>query len=230
MAAVWHEHFHKNETGRDFVIGDLHGCYNLLKDGLEAVDFCPGYDRLFSVGDLIDRGEQNMECLGLYQEDWFHGVFGNHEDMMLSTVLGDVPGDFIWYGNGGVWAEDADPDELRVLAEYAQENVPMVITVDTDAGLVGICHAEPPTYDWADALEFDSDHMVKMLWGRVRLKGRLPLPTKGVHCTFHGHTPVKHVTVLGNAWFIDTGAYRTGRLEMMQMQDPGWPENLPSSS
>ena len=219
MSTVWHEHFLKNETGRDFIIGDLHGCYDLLKHTLETVDFCAGEDdRLFSVGDLIDRGTQSMRCLGLYQEGWFHGVQGNHEDMMTSTVLGGVPGDYIWYVNGGVWAKDADPDELRALAEYVDQNVPVVITVDTDDGLVGICHAEPPTNDWADALEFDTDRMVKMLWGRTWLKRGDITPVDNVYRTYHGHTPMNEVTTLGNAWFIDTGAYHTGKLTMAQIQ------------
>ena len=217
MTIVWHKHFPKNETGRDFVIGDLHGCYDLLLGGLGDVDFWPGDDRLFSVGDLIDRGEQSMECLDLYQEDWFHGVLGNHEDMMTSTVLGGVPGSFIWYNNGGLWAEDADPSALLRLAEYVDQNVPVVITVDTDDGLVGICHAEPPTFNWADAMEFDSNRMVKMLWGRTRLRRGEEEPTKGVVRTFHGHTPVKQVTTRGNSFFIDTGAYATGKLTMLEL-------------
>ena len=217
MSAVWHEHYSKNDRGRDFVIGDLHGCMHLLVRGLLDVDFDRAVDRMFSVGDLIDRGEHSMECLALYQEDWFHGVLGNYEDMMTSTVLGGVPGDFIWYGNGGAWAEDADSDELRALAEYVDQNVPVVITVDTDDGLVGICHAEPPTFDWVDALVFDTDRMVKMLWGRTRIRRREETPTKGVIRTFHGHTPVGQVVTRGNAFFIDTGAYSTGRLTMLDL-------------
>ena len=218
--SVWHEHFPKNETGRDFVVGDLHGSLDLLTGEMDAVRFVLNEDRLFSVGDLIDRGDRSMECLALYQEDWFHGVVGNHEDMMLSTVLGTVPGEYIWYGNGGAWAATVDPEKLCALARYVDENVPVVITVDTDDGLVGICHAEPPTYDWADTLEFDDNRMIKMLWGRVRVRNQPDQPpTTGVHRTYHGHTVVKSVVTRGNAVFIDTGAYHhTGKLTMIQIQ------------
>jgi len=45
-----------NQAGKDYVIGDLHGCYELLERLLDAVGFDKSKDRLFSVGDLIDRG------------------------------------------------------------------------------------------------------------------------------------------------------------------------------
>jgi len=45
-----------NHQGRDFVIGDLHGCLPLLHRLLDHVRFDPAGDRVFSTGDLIDRG------------------------------------------------------------------------------------------------------------------------------------------------------------------------------
>ena len=46
----------ENTKGRDFVVGDLHGTIHLLQVLLEQVKFDPADDRLFSGGDLIDRG------------------------------------------------------------------------------------------------------------------------------------------------------------------------------
>jgi Calcineurin-like phosphoesterase len=76
-----------NKQGKDYVIGDLHGCYSLLQRLLEAVAFDPRRDRLFSVGDLIDRGLESLLCLQLLAEPWFHAVQGNHEYMMLQFFL-----------------------------------------------------------------------------------------------------------------------------------------------
>ncbi|MGB0713157.1 MAG: metallophosphoesterase, partial [Gammaproteobacteria bacterium] len=45
-----------NEVGRDLIVGDIHGEFIALKDRLDELEFVPGRDRLFSVGDLIDRG------------------------------------------------------------------------------------------------------------------------------------------------------------------------------
>ncbi len=43
-----------------WVVGDLHGCYTRLMSELHRVDFDPAQDLLISVGDLIDRGTENV--------------------------------------------------------------------------------------------------------------------------------------------------------------------------
>lgn len=45
-----------NHAGRDFVVVDLHGCLDQLEALLKAIGFDPARDRLFSVGNLVDRG------------------------------------------------------------------------------------------------------------------------------------------------------------------------------
>ena len=50
--------FEENATGRDFVVGDLHGMFSHLEALLNEVAFDESADRLFSVGDLIDRGPE----------------------------------------------------------------------------------------------------------------------------------------------------------------------------
>lgn len=48
--------FEINEVGKDFIVGDIHGCLDQLKFQLSVTGFDKSKDRLFSVGDLIDRG------------------------------------------------------------------------------------------------------------------------------------------------------------------------------
>lgn len=76
-----------NHRGKDYVVGDLHGCLDLLLRLLEEVKFDQSRDRLFSVGDLIDRGPNSLVCLHLLAEPWFHAVQGNHENMLLNFFL-----------------------------------------------------------------------------------------------------------------------------------------------
>ncbi|EFE1562693.1 serine/threonine protein phosphatase, partial [Escherichia coli] len=54
-----------------WVVGDLHGCYTRLMSELHRVHFDPAQDLLISVGDLIDRGTENVKCLELLQMPWF---------------------------------------------------------------------------------------------------------------------------------------------------------------
>ena len=43
--------------GADFVVGDVHGCFRTLTRAMDALDFDPERDRLFAVGDLVNRPE-----------------------------------------------------------------------------------------------------------------------------------------------------------------------------
>lgn len=91
-----------NSKGRDFVIGDLHGSFQLFIKLLEDIKFDAEVDRMFSVGDLVDRGEDSLNCLRLYNEPWFHSVIANHEQMMAECFDGGYMGQF-WFRNGGEW-------------------------------------------------------------------------------------------------------------------------------
>jgi serine/threonine protein phosphatase 1 len=71
-----------NHAGRDFVVGDLHGCFDLLDRLLEAVRFDAGCDRLFSVGGLVDYGPDSLRSLEFLGAPWFYAVQGVHERML----------------------------------------------------------------------------------------------------------------------------------------------------
>ena len=77
--------FCANHEGRDFVCGDIHGQLRQLYQAMADVSFDPKVDRLFSVGDLVDRGAQSKDVFELLHESWFHAVRGNHETMMFDA-------------------------------------------------------------------------------------------------------------------------------------------------
>ena len=52
-----------NHRGRDFVVGDIHGRFDRLQSALRHVNFDGRFDRLFALGDLIDRGPRSYEAL-----------------------------------------------------------------------------------------------------------------------------------------------------------------------
>ena len=104
-------HLPANDHGRDFVVGDLHGCRAMLDRLLAEVRFDPAVDRLLSVGDLVDRGPDSMGCLALLEEPWFHAVRGNHESLLLAFTWdamnrgAPLPRDVrhAFLQNGGEW-------------------------------------------------------------------------------------------------------------------------------
>ena len=210
--------FEINKKGRDFVVGDIHGMYALFLAHLEDISFDREVDRMFSVGDLIDRGPNNLECLKLIEEPWFHSVIGNHEDMMIRVVLnGD--NSHHWFSNGGEWCVDAGQEEVTRLAEIA-DKLPITITVETHKGTVAICHAQPPKEKWEPGEVLASFERETAIWGRTWIKKRTNdiLPRiKNIWKTFHGHTPVKEPVELANVNFIDTGAVYTGNLTIVEL-------------
>lgn len=150
--------FSPNLKGRDFVISDLHGAYGVFRNLLEKINFDPLVDRIFSVGDLIDRGPNSKKCLELLYEPWFNAVFANHEQLMVDCFNGGRTGVY-WYGNGGAWGMEAVNDYhakgTRTPSDQSQEiidmlelidEMPFLITVETKGGKkYHIIHAELPT-------------------------------------------------------------------------------------
>ena len=75
-----------------YVISDLHGQYGLFMKLLEKVNFS-GADKLYMLGDAIDRGPDGIRILRhVMKTHNMHFLLGNHETMMLNVVSsnGDV--------------------------------------------------------------------------------------------------------------------------------------------
>jgi hypothetical protein len=75
--------------GRTIVIGDIHGCFDELKDLLKLVQ--PGTDdRVIAVGDLVVKGEKSSEVLDLFiADDRFSAVIGNHDRALRQYWRGE---------------------------------------------------------------------------------------------------------------------------------------------
>lgn len=202
-----------NHKGKDFIIGDLHGCYDLLQDRLWRIGFDKENDRLFSVGDLIDRGPDSMKCLKLIKEPWFFPSVGNHEDMMLDVIL-KGGNDRLWVNNGGLWYLDQKEAELLELCKLVDSEMQISYTIGDS---IGICHAQPPSVDWSDAINPDSKSEKIMLWARSWIQDSAQCRVENIDYTIHGHTPIDKPTQVENAFFIDTGAFYTGNLTITEI-------------
>jgi len=203
-----------NEKGRDFVVGDIHGHYDLLMEELSYEGFDAAQDRVFSVGDLIDRGPNSLACLKLLDCPWFYAVRGNHEQMMMNWALGRSRAN--WQRAFGMWTEDMDKAEIAVCVESLMD-LPISMTIMGETYSVGICHAEPAGFNWTEMIS-DEGCFHQMMWGRKVLTGNVdPRPVEGVDITVHGHTPLPEMRRIGNRFFLDTGAGQGKRLTVQKI-------------
>ena len=213
--------YEPNLKGVDYVVGDIHGMYQELKDCMQEWGFNKEVDRLFSVGDLIDRGPDSEKVLGLLQEEWFYPVIGNHEKMMIDAIRSG--NNYLWVANGGDWCTPyLDTPIPQVLVESILE-LPYAIEITLPTGeQIGICHAEPPTGDWSDMCIFGkltSNEKERMLWGRTRITDSDAENIKNIDLTIHGHTPTKEITMVKNSVFIDLGCFYSGKLCMVPIKN-----------
>ena len=77
----------------NYAIGDIQGCYKPLKKLLRKIGFTPGQDRLWCVGDLVNRGPKSLETLRHLRDidDSLVAVLGNHDLHFLAVHEGCAP-------------------------------------------------------------------------------------------------------------------------------------------
>lgn len=237
----------KNNKGRDFVFGDLHGCFELLEKKLAAVNFQPKLDRLFSVGDIIDRGPDSEKALEYLNKSWFHCIRGNHEQMFLdwctegTSVYRNDAFRFHMH-NGGLWvadylgvhiqklADDINRDEpitelypaLNIWVE-ALKKLPYAIEIKSNEKKIGIVHAEIPAGVKWPSLEAELNK-TKVLYS-ILFSRKYILSSKktryhidGVDEIYCGHTIVDVPQKKGNINYIDTGAFAHQNLTLIELK------------
>lgn len=73
-----------------YAVGDVQGCLGPLKCLLDRVAFDPARDRLWLVGDLVNRGPQSLDTLRFLfaMRDSVVSVLGNHDLHLLAVSHG----------------------------------------------------------------------------------------------------------------------------------------------
>ena len=202
-----------NRKGRDFVVGDIHGMFHSLEALLHSISFNGQIDRVFSVGDLIDRGNASPRVVEFLDKPWFYAVMGNHESMLLDSRLSEYSFHHWTKHSGGEW--------WNTLSETIQDQIysrisklPYLFEVDTAIGRVGIAHADiPSSKNWAEIvaeISTDDDLRHYLLWSRNRHEQIRTRNTthaiEGIQLVVMGHTPHKEALRMENIFYIDTGA------------------------
>ncbi len=240
------QRFNANMEGRDFVCGDLHGQVDELFKSMAEARFDPSRDRLFSVGDLIDRGEDSQIAFELLDKSWFFAIRGNHEAMMFSAYESRDSKDIaMWMNAGGRrWIDDGQRffqtnPSFCALLEQQKQKMPWSIEVSLkDGRRIGLIHAECPCKDWNQLEKVLSNTEMAgqsarydALWSRSAKDPGAGAAIANIDLTVHGHTVVAKPQRRFNSCYIDTGACLTskrflglvkkkaGYLSLIQLED-----------
>lgn len=227
--------------GRTFVVGDIHGEFGLLLDKLDEVGFDKTTDHLFSVGDLVDRGPCSESALYYLAQPWFHAIRGNHEQMVI-----DAGGTYWHLVNGGQWFNDLADDDERCQFIRAFSELPYLLQFTSPSGReIGLAHAAFPHHrqqdnafitDWnyrdEVLLKVDYNGNSDVLWDRYQIGRALkhlprlhkvgPNATRefniaNIDHVYFGHTPIKEPQTVGNCTWLDTGAFATKNLTVLEV-------------
>lgn len=190
--------FEENTDGMDYFVGDLHGCYDALMEKLEVIGFNFETDRLFSVGDLIDRGEQSKECIKLLEEPWFFAVRGNHDQFMIDGVERGQTA--VWIMNGGHWHYFLTQDELNDYYHILKDNTTIAMEIPYKGKNVGVVHANVTSGIWGN---FNEE---RDMWDRSRARfNPCYNDVQGIDVVVVGHTVLRLPMWVNNVFHIDTG-------------------------
>lgn len=193
---------------RCIVIGDVHGHYDGLMTLLDEISLS-SEDRLYFVGDLIDRGPKSAQVVKFVRENSFPCLLGNHELMLLDSFGdGEINASALqaWLQAGG----------NATLKSYGEEGIPpedieWLATLPTylDLGRIWLVHAGvhpdiPLQKQSSDEFCWIREEFHSMT--QPFFHNKLIITGHTITFTLPGVAPGQ--LAQGNGWLdIDTGAY-----------------------
>ena len=220
MVKVWD----KEITGKLYAVGDIHGCYNLLMTRLKEIGFDFENDLLVAVGDLVDRGIQNIQCVELLSKPWFTSVRGNHEDLCIGGLHNESY-KRCHVANGGEWFYMLDGQAMYNIAKTFAE-LPVVLEINHNGKKFGFVHGHIEQNNWDEFKETFTqeptafrDPSELAMWGRDRLDEEKKQYTcvSGVDAVIMGHTVTQKPCKRDNCYWIDTGAVHWGTMTILDL-------------
>ena len=200
-------------THRRIIIGDVHGHYDALMSLLAAIAPTSD-DRLYFLGDLIDRGPQSAKVVDFVFKNNYKCLLGNHEQMLLDALgNGQIVNNLLqaWLYSGG----------YATLVSYnnniPQDHLDWMKTLPTylDLGDIWLVHAGVHPH-----MPIEAQTTEQFCWIRDEFHSttqpyftdKLIITGHTITFTFPGVQPGQLVS--GAGWLdIDTGAYH---------QNSGW--------
>ncbi|CAB5495924.1 Bis(5'-nucleosyl)-tetraphosphatase, symmetrical (EC [Bathymodiolus thermophilus thioautotrophic gill symbiont] len=124
----------------DYLIGDIQGCYDTLQILLKKSHFSLDKDRLFFLGDVVNRGNKSLETLRFIKNlgDNSKMLLGNHDFHLLACALGSkIP------SNKDTFSDILNAKDTQDLINFLQKQ-PLVIE---HQGALLVHAGVPPIWD-----------------------------------------------------------------------------------
>lgn len=219
---------------RLYVIGDIHGRFDLLDQVIDAihrdVQAYGGNSLIVILGDYIDRGPDSRGVIERLSSNPFPGYFfalkGNHEDLMETFLRQPESGSY-WRQLGGLetlYSFGIEVEPLRTgknFQEAAQQlgntlspaQVEFLRSLQSSLTICQyfMCHA-----GIRPGVPLDRQSDEDLLWIRDEF---LNSDENFGKIIVHGHTPTQHPEVCNNRINIDTDAFATGRMTCLVLEN-----------
>lgn len=220
---------------RIYAISDIHGCADLLERAFASIDSdlaAAGTERAIHVflGDYVDRGPDTRRTLDLLidrtrdHETVF--VRGNHEQLMLDFL--DQPSVLPeWWSMGGaptLLSYGLSPGtKWKAGEEFSLRNELAAAMPETHHAFLASLRSAYSCGDFffthagvRPGVALDLQRLEDLMWIREPF---LSSQYDFGKVVVHGHTPVREPEVHHNRINIDTGAYATGSLSILSIED-----------
>ena len=147
----------------NFAIGDIQGCFDELSKLLDKINFDPYQDKLWFVGDLVNRGPDSLRTLDLIYSirESCHLVLGNHDIHFLAIAEGlrkpfkeDTLQELLISENLDLYTKWLRNQSLLHYEKIDCENGPKTYLM-THAGI-------PPHWSWEEALRASQEIRVAL--------------------------------------------------------------------
>jgi len=134
----------------DWVIGDIHGCWRTLERLLVRIGWNPHSDRVWLIGDLVNKGTGSLEVLRWAAEpaNGVDAVLGNHDVHLLARAAG-VAG----HRTEDTFRDVLDAPDREPLLDWLRRRPLLIEVGDTMLVHAGV----HPTWSRAEAVDLADD-------------------------------------------------------------------------
>lgn len=204
------------ESGRIYIVGDIHGCLNMLLKLADKVAWLPQNDTIIFLGDYIDRGEDPKGVvdyiISLKKESFrVRCLLGNHESMFLDYLSGKNMSLYLTNGGNSKLSSYNADETVNNSSLLPREHTDFFNSLELYIEIQDyyIVHA-----GFRPGVEIEEQSIDDMIWIRSQF----------IYSTFDfgkkvifGHTPFPEPLVMENKIGIDTGAFLGNKLTCLEL-------------